>query len=136
MHCIGVLSTVFSLSHWQRVGDGSDSCYRQIAFSFQLACPVSLPCHISASSFAAFPTVPVIDSFTWSFVCCQLLYLSFYAAVFHLQDLNPEGGGQTPGPAQDRGACRPSWGRPHRPRHVQVGLTIVFVLAAGNEVSR
>jgi hypothetical protein len=43
--------------------------------------------------------------------------------------------GRTPGPAQDRGACRSSGGRPHRPRHVQVGLTIVFVLAAGNEVT-
>jgi hypothetical protein len=49
--------------------------------------------------------------------------------------MNPEGDGQTPGPAQDRGACRPSWGGRHRPRHLQVGLTIVFVLAAGNEVS-
>jgi hypothetical protein len=39
------------------------------------------------------------------------------------------------GKAQDSGACRSSWGRPHRPRHVQVGLTIVFVLAAGNEVT-
>jgi hypothetical protein len=59
----------------------------------------------------------------------------FCAAECRLWDMNPEGDGRTPGPAQDRGACRSSWGRPHRPRHVQVGLTIVFVLAAGNEAT-
>jgi hypothetical protein len=59
----------------------------------------------------------------------------FCAAGSRLWDMNPEVDGRTPGPAQDRGACRSSWGRPHRPRHVQVGLTIVFVLAAGNEVT-
>jgi hypothetical protein len=33
--------------------------------------------------------------------------------------------------------CLPtSWGRAHRPRHVQMGLPIVLVLAAGNEVVR
>jgi hypothetical protein len=39
-------------------------------------------------------------------------------------------------PAQDCGACRPSWCAPTGPVTFQVGLTIVFVLAAGNEVTR
>jgi hypothetical protein len=46
--------------------------------------------------------------------------------------IEPWSGGQTPVPIQDCDACPPRWGR----RHVQVGLTIVFVLAAGSEVLR
>jgi hypothetical protein len=69
--------------------------------------------------------------------CCDLLSGSVphaaYAtvAVVSVVGREPKNYGRTPVPAQDRDACRPSWGRPHRPRHVQVGLTSGFVLAAG-----
>jgi hypothetical protein len=65
--------------------------------------------------------------------CCAV---DFSLQLFQLQDLNPE---VVVGPMTQLktcGTCRPSWGRPHQPRHVQLGLTTVVVLAAGNEVLR
>jgi hypothetical protein len=56
--------------------------------------------------------------------------------LFGLQNLNPEVVVRPLDQLKTCGACWPSWGRPHRPCHVQVGLTIALVFAAGNEVMR
>jgi hypothetical protein len=69
-------------------------------------------------------------------VCYQFLCCWAFFAVVSVPGPEPWGGGQTPGPAQGRGACRPSWvPAPPGPSR-SVGVTIVFVLAAGDEVLR
>jgi hypothetical protein len=81
----------------------------------------------------------LLDMFAVS--CCAVV-LSL--PLFPLQDTLPEVVVRPLGqlktaqvwswPKAPHGACRPRWGRPHRPHQLLVGLDIVFVLAAGKGI--